>query len=169
MLCHDTQHKNALDKYYQNPKLCKFCNLVIHPLANEAPRKARLKTFCSTKCAYTHRRKPPATKQKLIRKERFTRTKGELYECYSWTSARTIIQKCARIIFNAVHKSHLPCAVCGYNKHTDIAHIKAVKDFSDDTPIYTINHIQNLTCLCPNCHWEFDHGLLKSSAVRICT
>ena len=48
----------------------------------------------------------------------------------------------------------------GYDKHYEVCHIKAVSDFSEDTPITVINHIDNLVALCPNHHWEFDNGLL---------
>lgn len=42
-----------------------------------------------------------------------------------------------------------------------MAHIKAVSEFSDDTLISEINDINNLVGLCPNHHWEYDHGLLN--------
>ena len=48
-----------------------------------------------------------------------------------------------------------------YNKHIEIAHKKAVSDFDDSATIAEINDINNLIALCPNCHWEFDNGLLK--------
>lgn len=59
-------------------------------------------------------------------------------------------------------KSGLPyvCRNCGYDKHVEICHIKAIKDFAEDTPISSVNDISNLVALCPNCHWELDRGLL---------
>ena len=53
------------------------------------------------------------------------------------------------------------CAICGYTNHIEVAHIKAVSDFSDNTMIKDINSIENLIALCPNHHWEYDNGLLK--------
>ena len=53
------------------------------------------------------------------------------------------------------------CRICGYSKHVEIHHIKPVSSFSSDTPISVINQLENLIALCPNCHWEFDHGILK--------
>lgn len=53
------------------------------------------------------------------------------------------------------------CKNCGYNKHVEICHIKAIADFPLDTLVSTINAIENLMALCPNCHWEHDAGLLK--------
>ena len=55
----------------------------------------------------------------------------------------------------------LQCKVCGYAKHVDICHIRALSDFPDDTPLAVANAHENLVALCPNHHWEFDHGLLE--------
>lgn len=52
----------------------------------------------------------------------------------------------------------LPCAKCGYEKHVELAHIKAISKFSDDTQLSEINSPSNIIQLCPNCHWEFDNG-----------
>lgn len=60
-------------------------------------------------------------------------------------------------------KSNLPrvCRNCGYDKHVEICHIRAINTFPDDTPISVVNDLANLVALCPNCHWELDHGLLR--------
>lgn len=90
-----------------------------------------------------------------------SRTKGSLFSDYkNWQSARSIIRRYAQ---NAYLESgnELKCAVCGYDKHVEIAHIKAVSEFSDDTTIKEINSIDNLIALCPNHHWEYDNGVLK--------
>lgn len=85
-------------------------------------------------------------------------TKGELFKRYSlWQTARTYIQKFAR---NVYAKSNKPkqCVICGYNKHYEVAHIKAVSDFDDSALISEINNIDNLIALCPNHHWEYDNN-----------
>lgn len=66
----------------------------------------------------------------------------------------------ARHLYN---KANLPrvCANCGYAKHVEICHIQPINTFPDDTPVAVINALENLVALCPNCHWEFDHGLLR--------
>lgn len=46
-------------------------------------------------------------------------------------------------------------------KHVEIAHIRAVADFSDEDLLSEINHPDNLVGLCPNHHWEYDNGLLN--------
>jgi len=54
----------------------------------------------------------------------------------------------------------LVCKVCGYDVHVEIAHIKAIKDFSEESTIREINDLSNLVTLCRNHHWEFDNGHL---------
>jgi hypothetical protein len=51
------------------------------------------------------------------------------------------------------------CQKCGYDKHIEICHIKPISQFPKDTLVSVINNESNITVLCPNCHWEFDHGL----------
>ena len=87
-------------------------------------------------------------------------TKGELFKCRkNWQSARTAIQKLARTTFFNNNKSP-KCHICGYDKHVEVAHIKAVSEFDDTATVNEINSVNNLIGLCPNHHWEYDHGLL---------
>lgn len=51
------------------------------------------------------------------------------------------------------------CERCGYDKHVEICHIKGIKEFNEESTIKEINDRSNIIGLCPNCHWEFDHGL----------
>lgn len=53
------------------------------------------------------------------------------------------------------------CMNCGYNKHVEVCHIKAIKDFDSKASILQVNSPENIAILCPNCHWEFDNNLLK--------
>lgn len=64
------------------------------------------------------------------------------------------------------HLKGLPCQRCNYDKHTELAHIHAIADFDHSTPIGIINHPNNLYVLCPNCHWEFDNGLLNDTEIQ---
>jgi hypothetical protein len=54
----------------------------------------------------------------------------------------------------------LPCQVCGYSTHIELAHIKAISDFSENATLGEINNPDNVLVLCRNHHWEFDHGKL---------
>lgn len=55
------------------------------------------------------------------------------------------------------HLRKLPCKHCGYDKHVELAHIKSLSSFSNDTLLSVINSEDNVIQLCPNCHWEFDN------------
>lgn len=55
----------------------------------------------------------------------------------------------------------LPCQNCGYSKHVELCHIKAITSFDLSTTLGEINHTNNVVQLCRNCHWEFDNNLLK--------
>lgn len=71
----------------------------------------------------------------------------------SWLNVR--IRQYARLWHKDLTK--LPCFKCGYNKHVELAHIKPVSSFPDDTLIKVVNSKENVIQLCPNCHWEFDN------------
>ena len=88
-------------------------------------------------------------------------TKGEVFgRRKNWQSARSSIRKLAKEIYME-HNECPKCEICGYDKHVEIAHIKAVSEFDDDVTIREINSIDNLIGLCPNHHWEYDNGILE--------
>jgi|688.fasta_scaffold297322_3 hypothetical protein len=81
-----------------------------------------------------------------------------------------ISNKYAKIRYHARHdfeKSITKCQKCGYDKHVEICHIKSIKEFPDSATIAEINNKSNIIGLCPNCHWEFDHGLLNITTAII--
>lgn len=91
------------------------------------------------------------------------KTKGELLtDRKNYQSYRTAIRKLAEKRYYENNKEH-KCAVCGYDKHIEIAHIKAVSDFDNNATIDEIDNINNLIGLCPNHHWEYDNGILDIS------
>jgi hypothetical protein len=55
------------------------------------------------------------------------------------------------------------CQACGYDKHVEYCHIRPIKAFPDSTTVQTVSGPENILILCPNCHWEYDHGLLAES------
>jgi hypothetical protein len=66
--------------------------------------------------------------------------------------------------FNRSWNKHLldkPCSNCGYSKHVELCHIRPVSDFPESAKLSEVNAELNNIVLCRNCHWEFDHGLLK--------
>lgn len=58
----------------------------------------------------------------------------------------------------AIELGWTKCVKCGYDKHFEVAHIRAISDFPPETLLIDINSESNLKPLCPNCHWEFDNG-----------
>ena len=50
------------------------------------------------------------------------------------------------------------CIVCGYTLHIEVAHIKPISSFPEDTLVSVVNHFDNLAGLCKRCHWEYDNG-----------
>ncbi len=57
------------------------------------------------------------------------------------------------------------CAVRGYNLHYEVCHIKPISAFLPTDFIADVNNLDNLVALCPNHHWEFDHGRLLADFV----
>jgi hypothetical protein len=150
--------------------LCLFCG-----------QKTKNPKFCSTSCAAKHNN---SLFHKRKQKTRYCKHCGIVIRAgrtvcdncnpslVDW-SQRTLksLQDSAKYQVSAkvrdiarynYDKANLPrvCANCGYAKHVEICHVKAINSFSDETPVAVINDLTNLVALCPNCHWEFDNGLL---------
>jgi hypothetical protein len=170
------QKREAVHRYWLNPSYCKECGNVLMPTRMTQPiRELRSKSFCNQSCAafFNNRLRIPKTKSKFIPKEKvlkskppkayivaLTKTKGEIFDAYpTWQASRSVIQKSARYIYFWINDKG--CKICGYSHHTEVSHIRAVKDFPPEAYLYDINHIKNLVGLCPNHHWEFDNGLLN--------
>jgi 5-methylcytosine-specific restriction endonuclease McrA len=59
-----------------------------------------------------------------------------------------------------------PCQKCGYSLHVEFCHIQPITAFPEETELAVINDPSNIIVLCRNCHWEFDHGLLKLDEIQ---
>lgn len=142
--------------------------------------------FCSKSCAaiFTNKHYPKKKKQQKYCKHcgvpvyGFKRVCDDCNPSYVDWSRRTMgeLRKTTkyhgyvqvRVLARQVYlRSNRPriCQNCGYNKYVEICHIHAIGTFPDDTPIAVVSGIENLVALCPNCHWEFDHGLLTIDAI----
>ena len=73
--------------------------------------------------------------------------------------ANARIRALARKAYNASGKPK-HCMVCDYRNHYEVCHVRPVANFPMESTIAEINLLDNLVALCPNCHWDFDHGLL---------
>lgn len=151
-------------------RLCKQCQ---KPTAN--PK------FCSRSCAITYNNKKSPKRKPEHRcskcKKPITAHHKYCADCtpfrYDWSTTTiqdiqdrakyqvsAYIRQKARI---AHRESNLPkcCAVCGYDKHYEVCHRKAIADFDPNTLVSDVNQLSNLVALCPNHHWEYDNGLLQ--------
>lgn len=159
-------------EYIKNPNKCRQCGLSILPRNTNKGELSRtkLKVFCNRSCAakFNNSKRVKTNHSVASHKEiktlwyikLFTKTKKEVFHvCSSWQSARAAIQKGARFVYFQSTKDK-ECRNCGYDKHIDVCHIKAVKDFSSEDYVYSINAVSNLIGLCKNCHWELDNGIL---------
>lgn len=162
--------QKAVDGYYLNPNKCLFCDKIIE-VGDKKVSEVRIKRFCNHSCAtkFTNNKRPPRSpkppKIKIIKNNKWLnlglQTKGELFDRRgNWQSARSSIRNHASFVYfnNYINNG---CAVCGYKHHIEVCHIKSVSSFGNDELINVINDINNLIGLCPNCHWEYDHGILK--------
>ena len=57
------------------------------------------------------------------------------------------------------------CLICGYDTVVQVCHLKSISSFPPETKISEVNSLENLVCLCPNHHWEMDHGKLSQENV----
>ncbi|MGY3088093.1 hypothetical protein ACVWYF_001126 [Hymenobacter sp. UYAg731] len=70
------------------------------------------------------------------------------------------IRSLARVIYRKSARPKM-CAVRGYDMHYEVCHIKPINDFLLTDSVADVNELSNLVALCPNHHWEFDHGRLS--------
>lgn len=129
---------NKTPKRTCKPKKCKRCTNLVQP--NTSKKYSSLCPSCQEKIFINGK-----TLEEV--------TNLAKYQLHSQ------IRGFARRILNKSDRAKI--CICGYSKHVEVCHIKAISSFSPDSLISEINDIDNLTYLCPNCHWEFDNGHFK--------
>ena len=152
-------------KQTKNPKFCsRSCSASV---SNKLSPKRKIKRTCS-KCNSIVRNYRSTLCQKhwdeyseWDKNNRRSKTLQELIEKRSnlhRSSAYADVRNFARFD----HKDMLskPCSNCGYDKHVELCHIKPISEFPLEATINDVNAASNVIQLCPNCHWEFDNGLL---------
>jgi len=142
MSCSTTYNNKLYPKRYKTtqPKerLCVICS---------SPREKHRTKYCN-KC-YQERAIDVKWKETSIE---------EIRSQYPYQKSIRI-REYARTVYKKSDKPKY-CVVCGYSKHYEICHIKAVKDFSTDATMEQVNNLDNLIALCPTHHWELDAGYL---------
>lgn len=151
-------------------RLCKLCS---QPIAKPRKRTQFCSTTCRSRYFWNHDPRRPPLKQyfcevcrtPILYQRRFCIQHSPIFktklhpELLTKTEWKDHVRRSALKDFTT---SSLPkqCLVCGYDKHVNLCHIKPIRQFPVGTPKEIVNASSNLTILCPNHHWEFDHGLL---------
>ena len=78
------------------------------------------------------------------------------------------IRSLARVLYRKPSRPKA-CAACGYAAHYEVCHIKPIREFLPTDFVANVNDLNNLVALCPNHHWEFDHGRLSATAIFAAT
>lgn len=151
-------------KLTKNKKYCsRNCAAKIN---NKIPKRTKQVKFC-TKC-----KNPVKNNSTLCKKHHKERSKEYLLNL-------TIADYTKRMCLLNLHPSSkfahirglnrswnkdlisLPCYVCGYTKHVELAHIRPISKFPETALLKDVNSRTNVVQLCPNCHWEFDNNLIS--------
>ncbi len=148
--------------------------------------------FCSRSCAVKYNNKLPKRKLKIsnckkcgnnIKRLSYKDNKTLCDTCFNLTlidpekitlqeltgerkyQKHSRVRELSRKLYFKLNLSK-KCAICNYDKHIEICHIKAIKAFDMTSKLSEINSSENLIGLCPNCHWEFDSGLISEEFIR---
>jgi hypothetical protein len=152
--CRDLTRSTSSTFPAQITGMCAICGTEFQ--YTKKHRDSYVRRFCSLTCGRTSATR--AVGKQLLSDDR---TKGDLFaSSKSWQSARTTIRRHAAIVI-VRDVAEKKCKVCGYANHVEIAHIRAVSDFSDEATLGQINSPNNLIYLCPNHHWEYDNGQIQ--------
>lgn len=134
---------------HDNPKFCgRSCSASYTNKAN--PRKKAIPRFCKCGTSLTGRK---TVCDKCHRLRDMTIAEAS-YDYQHKSSVYGLIRSRARY---SVKNELQECEVCKYDKHVEVAHVKGIAEFPNDTMLSVVNARSNLRLLCPNCHWEFDN------------
>jgi hypothetical protein len=157
---------------------CFNCNVIFDKTASNVKRSKN--HYCSRSCSAKKNNKhfPKRTKEIKFCDCGNQKSRGK-YCCECWEKKKNIgqspdiklkdmltndTQRFARIrgFARTVFFRNKPkiCEICGYNKHVEVAHKKALSSFDHDALLSEVNSLENLIGLCPNCHWEFDNKMI---------
>lgn len=180
-ISNDRRHEKSIKDYLDNPNICLHCGGEILPKGKQKIREIKRQKFCSRSCSaiyHNNIRYKDKPKKEKVRKVRVHKKEKNPFNYLSDVTKQGLIDKsgvyykfraCVRKQSHYLYKllnKDVKCVSCGYSKHIEVCHIKSVSEFSGDSLIAEINDINNLIGLCPNCHWEFDNGLLDLNDIK---
>lgn len=167
-----------LQNYLRNPKICPACNKPIIPRNGQGLYFVLRQKYCSKSCAAAINNH---TSPKRRPQNRFCKDCGNVIDQSAGYVDRSICDPCweirkqmlsSRMKKDSSHNEirnharqmmngHVQvCAHCGWDHVVETCHIKPVANFPPTALLREINDLNNLIYLCPNCHWDLDHGLL---------
>jgi hypothetical protein len=162
------QRIEAIDRYYKNPKICKFCGFVIDIGPEEKCSAIRRKQFCDSSCCAKYGNEHRKKKVYSCRHCGCDILGCERKSCDECIDARKDIvgkkrkkDSNKREIYNHSRRVFRggACERCGYSVFTEACHVTPIRSFPGTAMVSEINDNENVLSLCPNCHWEFDHKM----------
>lgn len=149
----------------ENPKFCNRSCSASYNNRKSPKRKASGRNLCPSCGDKKHPRS--ATCSSCRSKEEFERlSKMTLLESLNLDGHKKSTYNTVRYHSRRIASTFpLTCLACGFNSIVHVCHIRAVSSFSPETLVAEINRLDNLTVLCPNHHWELDHGLLEVGSI----
>ncbi len=176
------QIQRARAYYDASPNLCVHCDGPILSRPGEKLSETRKKKFCSRSCAASHNNSLSVAPKKKPRPRycescgarvsydpQSSETRHILCPTCSEKSAQSLVTRTKSQSSPADIRNHMrsvlaerphQCQQCGYALHAEACHVRPIDDFPPSATLTEINHPDNLVLLCPNCRWEFTHGLV---------
>lgn len=152
------QHDRAVASYENDPAFCMYCKKKLELNPNGRPGETKRNCFCNPSCGALYRWH--GIKSNLNWPEN-----SPLTTVAKKDTKPEHIRSHARKVWKSLN-INVGCAMCGYNKNLEVAHIDSVLSFSDETLIGVINHPNNLIALCANCHLEYDKGDISVATIK---
>lgn len=141
----------------KNPKFCSMsCAATINN--SQFPKRHKRKHKC-LKCGRSTVRDIPMC-QKCFQNECIDAYGQKKLSDFKSTYARhryTLVRAHAHRIAS-INNMEKVCPICNYSAHVELCHRIPISKFSKDALLKDINAPENLIFLCPNHHWEIEHG-----------
>lgn len=166
--------------YLAAPHRCLQCETPIVPHAGEKIHETMRRKFCSRSCAASFNNSGAVAPKKKAR-PRYCAECGVQVAANAPEGTRILCDACGEDFLQRLpllrrdeagsagirrHVRHVladrprVCAHCGYARHVEMIHLRPVDDFPPEATLSTIDDPANLTYLCPNHRWEYEHGVL---------
>jgi len=144
----------------RNPKFCsKSCAAKVNNVKYPKRHNPNIGNCldCNTKLSRSGLKRCQSCYSKALAKARNQKTIADVIiaKGHPSSAAAAIRVDARRQVLNRVLNPS--CEICGYTKHVEVCHIKAVSKFPHTAKLSTVNALTNLKLLCPNHHWEFDN------------